>query len=237
MTLFDALMVAATIFPMPPEAMRRGRVRALAKEAARDRLREIERQDRQAHARRAIVIRSITAGGGNLKPSREERQRRRQATAEAREAETARLALGIAARQAIDRFRYRAETVRLRDEHVFSPDDEICRGMELPPLSPGGFVPGTDATGRVLGITKGRLVYKRRTRLFAEITLREALWLRVIINEYPVEAERLAIVHEARSLFWQCLQEMRERDRQHGLGGGSAPPPACHTPHTERTAP
>src|SRR5208337_3872351 len=208
-------ILAGAIFPMASEAARMGRVRALAKEAARNRARERERIEREAYAQR--LCHEARTAARKPPQSPEERERRRAATAHARDAETARLNAEICASAALASFRYQSETVRLRDEHVFWPSDAICQGQELPPLNNDGHVPGRDASGRVLGLVKGRLAYKRRTRLFAEIALLDALKLYAIIKTYPAEAERLAIVREARALFWDTLRAMQALDREHGL--------------------
>ena len=41
----------------------------------------------------------------------------------------------------------------------------------MPRVNDDGDVPGQDATGRVLALIGDRLVYLRRTRLFASLTL------------------------------------------------------------------
>ena len=79
----------AAIFPMASEAVRKGRVRASLKEAARSLQRERERLEREAHARRLFFEPRTPA---RLTPqSHEEWERRRRASREARDAETARL--------------------------------------------------------------------------------------------------------------------------------------------------
>jgi hypothetical protein len=216
-------------FPMGSEAARKGRVRALAKEAARNRARLKHETERQAKVQR-LCLELRMAERTERKPPQlpEERERRRAAAAHARDTETARLNLAIEARRALANFRYNAETVRLRDEYMFSPDDAYCRGRELPALNENGAVPGIDATGRVLALINDRLVYVRRTRLFASLSLIDMWRLAIAVEKYPAEAEHMAIVHEARALFWDTLRAMRALDREHGLGlkaqiGGGAP--------------
>jgi hypothetical protein len=162
---------AAAIFPMASASVRMGRARALLKEAERSRMRDRELAERDALAMRFIAENRATHDL-IAAPSPEERKLRRSLTARTREAETARLnaeiPLSLEARRVIANFRYHAETVRQRDENVFWPEsDAWCRGRELPPLNDKGHVPGMDPTGRVLALIGNRLVYVRRTRLFA----------------------------------------------------------------------
>jgi hypothetical protein len=172
---------AAAIFPMASASVRMGRARALLKEAERLRMRERERAEREAHARRFIAENQATHDR-IAAPSPEERKLRRSLTARTREAETARLnaeiPLSLEARRVIANLRYHAETVRQRDENVFWPEsDAWCRGRELPALNDNGHVPGIDPTGRVLALIGNRLVYVRRTRLFASLALGDAYGL------------------------------------------------------------
>src|SRR5271165_1931681 len=76
-------ILAGAIFPMASESVRMGRVRALAKEAARNRARESEQLARRLSSEARTSARKMT-------PSPEERERRRAAAAQARTAETAR---------------------------------------------------------------------------------------------------------------------------------------------------
>jgi hypothetical protein len=108
--------------------------------------------------------------------------------------------------------------VRGRDDgEVFWPEDAWCRGRELPALNENGHVPGRDETGRVLALINDRLVYVRRTRLFASLALGDAYRLELAIGRHPDAAERLSIVGEARALFWRCMREARALDKQWGL--------------------
>jgi hypothetical protein len=70
----------------------------------------------------------------------------------------------------------------------------------------------------VLGLISNRLVYVRRTRLFASLALRDAYSLEGAILCHPAAAaERLSVVREARELFWRCMGEARALDKQWGL--------------------
>jgi hypothetical protein len=206
----------AAIFPMASEAVRRARVRALRREATLTTERERERLEREAYARRLFS----EARSPPRKPPQtpEERERRRAAADEARAREAARVnaefpAVAIA-RQCLHDLRYHAETVRQRDENVFRPEiDAWCRGRELPRLNDNGHVPGMDPTGRVLALIGGRLVYVRRTRLFASLALGSMLALRDDAKEHP-PADCLAIVREARAFFWDTLIAMRALDAE-----------------------
>jgi hypothetical protein len=221
----------AAIFPMASEAVRKGRVRASLKEATRSLKRARERLEREAHARRLFSEPRTTV---RLSPqSPEERERRRRASREARDAETARLnaefpAVAIA-RQCLHDLRYHAETVSRRDDEVFWPTDAWCRGRELPALNADGDVPGMDATGRVLALIGDspsidrrsserpmRLIYVRLTRLLASLALGSMLALRDDAKEHP-PADHLAIVREARVLFWDLMRAMRALDAEWGL--------------------
>ena len=218
----------AAIFPMASEAVRKGRVRASLNEAARSLKRERERLEREAHARRLFSEPRTTP---RLSPqSPEERERRRRASLEARNAEAERLnaefpAVAIA-RQCLHDLRYHAETVSRRYDEVFWPTDVMCRGRELPALNADGDVPGMEATGRVLALIGDspsrdrrsserpmRLIYVRRTRLFASLALGSMLALRDDAKEHP-PADHLAIVREARALFWDLMRAMRVLDAE-----------------------
>ena len=208
---------------MASASVRMGRARALLKEAERSRMREREREraEREAHARRFIAENQATHDR-IAAPSPEERKLRRSLTARMREAETARLnaeiPLSLEARRVIANLRYHAETVRQRDENVFWPEsDAWCRGRELPPLNDNGHVPGMDPTGRVLALIGNRLVYVRRTRLFASLALGDAYGLAAASEKYPAEAERLTVVREARALFWDCMRRLRALDAEWGV--------------------
>jgi hypothetical protein len=227
-SIAHALPVAAAIFPMASKAVRMGRVRALLRGREREQKRERERQaalEREAlHEAQERAARLDEARRARLKLIEKQRSRtsRKSRTAQAREAEAERLGaeipLAIEARRAIGEFRYHAETVRGRDEdEVFWRSDALLQGRELPPLNSDGDVPAVDATGRVLTLTNDRLVYVRRTRLFASLALLSVYRLQLLIKRDPLTAARLGVVREARALFWQTMRACRARDMARGL--------------------
>jgi hypothetical protein len=50
-------------------------------------------------------------------------------------------------------------------------------------------------------------------RLFALLMLGDMFRLAAVAEAYPAEAARMAIVREARALFWQCMRAMRDADK------------------------
>ena len=121
------------------------------------------------------------------------------------------------ARDALDHLRYHTETVRRRQREVFWPTDPWVRGRALPRVNDDGDVPGQDATGRVLALIGDRLVYLRRTRLFASLTIGAMQGLKAAIGDDEGVAGRLGAVREARALFWEHMRAMRALDTEWGL--------------------
>ena len=202
---------------MASEAIRMGRIRALRLEVARTR--ERERFEREAYARRLFSEAHSPARKPPQSP--EERERRRAAAARARDAEATRLSVEMPivhlASDSLDHLRYHTETVRRRQREVFWPTDPWVRGRALPRVNDDGDVPGQDATGRVLALIGDRLVYLRRTRLFASLTIGAMQSLKAAIRDDEGVARRLGAVREARALFWELMRAMRVLDTEWGL--------------------
>jgi hypothetical protein len=55
------------------------------------------------------------------------------------------------------------------------------------------------------------------TRLFALLMLADMFRLAAVVETHPFEAARIAIVREARALFWECIRAMRDADKAWSL--------------------
>jgi hypothetical protein len=49
------------------------------------------------------------------------------------------------------------------------------------------------------------------------MTIVDMFRLAAVVEANPVEAARMAVVREARALFWQCMRAMRDADKAWGL--------------------
>ena len=223
--LTPALKIAAGIFPMASEASRMGRVRALAKEAARARAHESERLEREAHVGRLTAER-LHEICSPRSPSPLERELRRSLTARAREAEAVRLNAENALMQAADALR---AALRRRERVMIAwewdgVDPASQRDMRYPPPDETGLVPGVDEMGRVLAVAREDgghngldYYYARRTRsLYSWISLEARAFVRTV-KDQPAEAKCLAAVREARAFFWERMRAMRALDAEWGL--------------------
>ena len=55
------------------------------------------------------------------------------------------------------------------------------------------------------------------TRPFALLMLADLFRLAAVVEAHPAEAARMAIVREARALFWQRMRAMRDANKAWGL--------------------
>jgi hypothetical protein len=223
--LTPALKIAGGIFPMASEAVRMGRVRALAKEAARARASERERLEREAHATRRAAERFDEMRQPSPRSPRE-RELRRSLTARAREAEALRLdaesALMEAAGALMAALRLGERTMTAWECDGIDP--ALQGDMRYPPPDESGLVPGIDEMGRVLAVAREDdghngldYYYARRTRsLYSWVSPLVRAFVRTV-KRHSAEAQRLAVVRKARALFWERMRVMRALDAEWGL--------------------